>query len=312
MSVPDPRAAAVSAVIPVYNGEAGIEAAVASVWAQTQPPAELVVVDDGSTDGTPELLRRLGRSEPRIRVVTQPNGGEAAARNAGVRAARHPLIAFLDHDDVWRPDKLERQLAFLREHPELALAFTAYDRVEGRARSTIRVRDWDSDPGAAASALALSCVVTPSTVMVRRDALTAGGLFDESLRLSPDWMMWLRMVNAGMRLGYLDEPLTEYRWHGANISRSGRRVAETALVIFRRVLDAPDASPALRRRRRWVLARWHAISAEESLHSGRPAACLAHLARATALRPASVRPGWARMAVEAVVQLAGAPFRRGG
>lgn len=289
----------VSVIIPVHNGEAGIEDAVASAQVQTRPPSEIVVVDDGSTDGTSLILERLARSDSRIRIVTQRNGGEAAARNAGVRAAVQPIVAFLDHDDVWLPNKLERSLEVLRAQDDLALVFTAYHRIEGDARSTVRVSDWDAAPDAAAIALAVACVITPSTVVARKDRLITAGLFDERLRLSPDWMMWLRMVNAGMRLGYLDVPLTEYRWHGANISRDSRRVAETALVIFRQILDAPDVNSALLARRRWILARWHAISAEENLRSGHPARCLGHLFRATAARPASLRIGWVRLALQA-------------
>src|SRR5262249_4621066 len=111
----------VSVVIPTYERRRWVCRAVESVLAQTRPADEILVVDDGSSDGTAdELARRFGA---RVRVLVQPNGGVAAARNAGVRAARHPLVAFLDSDDCWLPSKLERQLP-LHDDPSVVASLT--------------------------------------------------------------------------------------------------------------------------------------------------------------------------------------------
>src|SRR5262245_10450327 len=119
-----PAERSISVVIAVYNGEAMIGDAVASVLAQTLPPAEVIVVDDGSSDGTPAVVDRIAAGEPRVRRLRQdPNQGQAAALNRGVAEARGAYLAFLDADDVWRPDKLARQAALLDARPELEVVY---------------------------------------------------------------------------------------------------------------------------------------------------------------------------------------------
>ncbi len=111
----------ISCVIPVFNGERYLGEALESVLAQSYQPLEVIVVDDGSTDGTAEVARRYGE---RVRYVWQPNAGETAARNLGLTAAQGEFIAFLDADDVWHSEKLERQIARFQERPEIDLCFT--------------------------------------------------------------------------------------------------------------------------------------------------------------------------------------------
>jgi glycosyltransferase involved in cell wall biosynthesis len=111
-------------VIPAYNAERFLSATVASVFAQTVPPDDVVVVDDGSTDGTPALLERLSETYP-LRTMRRDNVGQARARNDGVAAARGEFVALLDHDDQWHPSKLERQLDQLAADPSLGMCFTA-------------------------------------------------------------------------------------------------------------------------------------------------------------------------------------------
>src|SRR5687768_199170 len=111
----------VSVIIPTYNSGSLVVQAVEGVLAQTRQAEEVIVVDDGSTDDTAERLQQFGE---RIRVVRQANGGVATARNAGLRASSGDLVAFLDADDAWHPQKLERQIALLQQHPEFGLLAT--------------------------------------------------------------------------------------------------------------------------------------------------------------------------------------------
>ena len=121
----------VSVVIPTYNRATELPSAIESVLGQTYPSVEVIIVDDGSTDGTEALIQTRF---PRVRYLRQSNRGPAAARNAGIKAASGPYIAFLDSDDRWMPQKLERQIGLLRERPEVGLVFSTVRFVSRRGR----------------------------------------------------------------------------------------------------------------------------------------------------------------------------------
>jgi glycosyltransferase involved in cell wall biosynthesis len=275
----------ITAVIPIYNGELLVRDAVESVFSQTALPDEVVVVDDGSTDGTPRMLRRLASEYP-LKAITTPNRGQASAINVGVRAARHEFIALLDHDDVWHSDKLERQVEQLVTDPSLGMSFTGVNRVRGTTKEVMALDEWDPDPAEALSRfLAGVCVATPSAAVVRRAALVRIGFVSRIRPYGSDWLMWLMLAAHGVRIGHIPDPLVEYRQHESNVTRSAT-YAETGC----RVMDAffrqhPDVSGA-----RYWRAHWHMVAAERG--DGRM-----HLARAALIRPRSVRPGWLRLAV---------------
>ena len=183
---PPPR---VSVIIPTYNRAWILAEAIDSVLGQTCPADEIIVVDDGSTDGTQALLRRY---EGRITVLRQPNQGVSAARNAGWRHATGALIALLDADDLWRPAKLERQTAFFDTHPEALICQTEEIWIRKGKRINPKQRHrkpsgWIFEPS-----LAL-CLVSPSAVMMRRELLEDMGGFDEALPACEDYDLWLRV-----------------------------------------------------------------------------------------------------------------------
>lgn len=130
---------AVSVVIPCYNGEAYLAETLRSALGQTHPVMEIIVVDDGSTDGSADLASSFGDS---VRVVRQQNGGEGSARNRGVLEARGELIAFLDADDLWHPRKIERQTAYLDEHPDIGAVTTDVAKFEGSVDNHVYVSHW--------------------------------------------------------------------------------------------------------------------------------------------------------------------------
>ena len=269
----------VSVVLPVYNGERFLRRALESVYAQTVPPDEVVVVDDGSTDNTRAVLENL-RENYQMTVVAQPNGGEASARNVGVAVASADLVAFLDHDDIWHPSKLERQTEQFAADTSLGMSFTATRQLGGYGHTSV-LDGWD--PETALPTLLKGCAVdTPSTVMVRRDAIAG---FVQVDPYGCDWLMWLELAAAGVRIGYLPEPLVDYRQHGESISHAtshtsaGRRVIP---LFFER-------NPGVPRGRYWR-AHWHLLAAENG--DGR-----LNLLKAAAIHPKSVRPGWLGLAV---------------
>jgi glycosyltransferase involved in cell wall biosynthesis len=291
----------ISVVIPTYNCAHLLPNAIRSAYAQTVPPLEVIVVDDGCTDDTADVARTMAASLPsNFTLIQKPNGGEASARNCGVAAASGEYIAFLDQDDVWLPDKLRRQLALFHRTPAPSLTFTAYTRISGDDREVVRVAGWVPTPEHALRRLMEGCCVTPSTVIVRRDALAEAGPFDETLWLGNDWDMWLRLAATGHRFEYLSEPLTDYLWHAGNMSRDQRKIADAALTIFPRLFRSGTLPPALQREERRCLARWNLNRACFALDAGMRSDTRRALARAVAIRPASVRPGWLLMAVRAL------------
>ncbi|RPI77353.1 MAG: glycosyltransferase family 2 protein [Desulfobacteraceae bacterium] len=179
----------VSVIIPSFNRARKLIRAIASVLYQTFPHYEIIVVDDGSTDGTAEALTPF---RAQIRYLCHPrNRGVSAARNAGIRAAQAPFLAFLDSDDYWFPQKLEKQVVFFQTHPEALICQTD----EIWIRNQRRVNPWNKHHKPSGDIFEPSlerCLVSPSAVMLKKRLLDEIGLFDESLVVCEDYDLWLR------------------------------------------------------------------------------------------------------------------------
>jgi glycosyltransferase involved in cell wall biosynthesis len=193
----------VSIVLPARNEETRIRSAVASLLGQSLDDWELVVVDDGSTDGTRAAVEAIG--DERLRVVSIPPSGIARALNVGLEAARAPLVARQDADDSSFPARLERQVAFLHDRPDVAVLGTAWKEVRPSGEP-VRPRVPFS-PGALNDVLLERNPLTHTTVMFRKDVIAALGGYDERLRLTEDYDLWLRTAHAGAVLWNLDEVL---------------------------------------------------------------------------------------------------------
>jgi glycosyltransferase involved in cell wall biosynthesis len=165
--------------------------AAASILGQSLRELELIVVDDGSTDATPQVLAGIG--DPRLRVLRQARGGRSSARNAGIRAAQAAYVAMLDADDIAYPERLARQAAFLDAHPQAALCGTWAHRVEPDG-SRHEWRQPLDDQAIRRCMLRSNCFIN-STVMARKQALEESGGFDESLDFSEDYDLYLRLVS---------------------------------------------------------------------------------------------------------------------
>jgi len=200
----------VSVIIPTYNRAALVQEAVAAVLAQTYRDFELLVVDDGSTDGTLEALAPFAG---RIKVLPlSQRRGVAAARNAGIAAAQGEWLAFLDSDDLWLPEKLARQMAFMAARPQFLLTQT--EEIWVRRGVRVNPRPSHRKEGGRIFLRSLErCLVSPSAVVLHRDLLDAHGGFDESLPAAEDYDLWLRL-SWRHDVGLLPEPLV--------IKRGGR------------------------------------------------------------------------------------------
>jgi glycosyltransferase involved in cell wall biosynthesis len=226
----------VAVIIPVYHA-AYLSAALASALRQTRPPDEVIVIDDGAPDRQ-ALADALAPHAHRLRLLSQANRGAGAARNAGIRASDASLVAFLDADDEWLPDYLERQLATLAAHPECDVAyadatFVGDTALQGRRFS--QLAGWE--PVTATSLLALRCHIPLSGSIARRDALCRAELFDESLRRGQDFDLWLRLALRGASFAQTRRPLVRHRVHGHNLSGSQASRLERARTVFLKALE---------------------------------------------------------------------------
>lgn len=235
----------VSVVIPAYNAEKYLREAVDSALAQSYPECEIVVVDDGSTDGTGAILDGYG---DRIRVVRQVNSGSAAACNAGVAAARGAWIAFLDADDVWLPDKLSRQVEQCGHAPISHTDSVCFG--ESLEREVRRSTFEQPYSGFVLEHLLVRNFITKSSVMVRRELFIACGGFEANFPGVEDWPLWLQIC-ARNELAYLPEVVVRYRVHAKSKSMESRKTMRDHLRIIARAFG-PDGVgrdyPHLRKR----------------------------------------------------------------
>jgi glycosyltransferase involved in cell wall biosynthesis len=211
----------VSVIVAVRNGEAFIGEALRSVVSQLEPPDEIIVVDDASTDGTDAVVRSVA---PQARRLASEGSGVSAARNTGLRAARGSLIAFLDHDDLWPAGGHCALRALLAANPDADAAV---------GRLCIRVESG----GAADSLAGLDGEHAPSILMsclYRRELIDRAGLFDEALRYGEDFDFYLRLVDAGMRPVFCDSAALIYRRHARNATNTAPPQRITLMRVLAR------------------------------------------------------------------------------
>ena len=275
----------VAVVLPCYNVEAYLPRALDSVFAQTYTDFQIYAVDDGSLDGT---IRVLGTYAERCCFLFQSHAGPGAARNRGIQMSDSPFIAFLDADDEWLPHKLERQVALLKEDPTLGLACSLCALYESgkQTGSSWRAAGMPTS-GRLFQHLARSCFVFTPTVVVRRRCLEEVGLFNESLAVSEDFNLWLRIA-ARWKIALLPEVLAINHKRSESLSaaispleRLGSGVAALEDVQS----HCPDLSAAEARALRAALAERIYFHGSYLLSTGATAPARRRLARVLKLQP---------------------------
>jgi glycosyltransferase involved in cell wall biosynthesis len=268
----------VSVIIPSYNSAKYLTDAVDSVLSQTFRDFELLVIDDGSTDDTDAVMSRYGTP---VRCIRQPNLGVAAARNRGIKESRGRYVAFLDADDIWRPDKLKAQVSALLQNTGHRACCTALTVASanltplGVKRSRLRAASLED-------LLLRGNVIGVSSVMCERSLFEITGAFDPSLSQCADWDMWLRL-SALTEFIYLDLPLTVYRQHDANMSRNAPLLERDSVKVLQKGFDMPSLGNGLRKKRRAAFARNYMVLAGTYFHAGQYIDFIACAARAVAM-----------------------------
>lgn len=255
----------VSVVIPAYNAARYAEAAVDSVLGQKYKDVEVLVVDDGSTDGTEAVLSRYGNA---IRYLRQRNGGVSAARNRGIQESTGRYVAFLDADDTWFPDKLGRQIAALESSGQHRACYSAHV-ICTEALAPLAVRR-SVRYGSTLEDLLLRGNVVGSvcTVLCDRALFSIAGNFDLTLSQCADWDMWVRLATITEFL-YLDEPLVTYRQHGSNMSADPALLERDSTRVLEKAFELPCVPLHVRAARRTAFARNYMVLAGTYFHARR-------------------------------------------
>ncbi len=258
----------VSVVIPARNAGATLAETLQSLQAQTHTAWDAIVVDDGSSDDTAEVVERFREGDARIRLLRREGEGVCAARNAGLALVRHDWLLFLDADDWIEPEMLARLTAESRSHPGCGVMACAWVRITPSGEpSKVEYRPFGPRPFLPT---ACACPFAIHAAIVRRDVVEAVGAFDPTLRTCEDWDLWQRIARRGTRFGWVPEPLARYRMRERSASNDGgRMLADGLRVIARghrpdpRVPDpdpefADGRPPGLEPHARFVFACWPA------------------------------------------------------
>jgi len=293
----------VSVVIPCFNAERYIAATLRSVLQQTDVELEIIVVDDGSTDGSIAVVQQ---QFPQVRLIPVANGGVASARNAGIAAATGEWVAFCDADDIWLPGKLAAQFDAMARVPGCRMSYTAWHvwtcaepepdaaLLHSLAAQAGDMQHWTGATGWLYPELLLDCVVWTSTVLMQRSLLAEIGDFDTSLRIGEDYDLWLRASRV-TPIERVARPLALYRQHPASITRSAPkanykgRIVQSALARWG--YAGPDGRRVDESAVRRMLAKTWSDYAAAQLAAGERAAARSSVREALYRQPAHIA-GW--------------------
>lgn len=272
----------VSVVIPTFNYGRFLREAVDSVLAQTHPPLEILVVDDGSTDETAEIAASYG---DRIRFIRQQHGGVCAARNNGIANARGEYVAFLDSDDVWLPQKLEKQLARFDADPELGLVHCGAERFDESGTLAVNLEGLEGWIAPQLLRLDAEVIAAGTALLVPKRIAEEVGGFDTGLAQAEDWDFAYR-VAVRYRVGFVREVLVRYRQHGCGSHLNVPRMEHDMMAALGKAFASPD--PAVQSLRRSTYGRVHRILAGCYFRERAPKLFFRHMFKSLSYDPRNV------------------------
>jgi glycosyltransferase involved in cell wall biosynthesis len=279
---PDPGNPGVSVIIPNYNHTRFVTDAIQSVLNQTYRSYEIIVVDDGSTDNSREVVAGFGSQ---VRYIWQENQGLAGARNTGIRAARGELIGLLDADDQWLPEFLEKMVALADEYPEAVVYYCSAQGMDTDGHDLPQVFGGPAVPPKLIYQLLLRAnFLIPSTVVLRRSTVLAAGLFDQALRSCEDWDLWLRLLPERTFVG-TSHCLVRYRLHGSSLSGNLSGMHQAAQATIKKNFGTDDGQESSwspeKRRAYGGLYRYFALTSVQRQNDWHASASYLHRALQT-------------------------------
>jgi glycosyltransferase involved in cell wall biosynthesis len=285
----------VSVVIPAYNCAEYISETIESVLNQTYHDYEIIVVDDGSTDATGEVVKEYG---DRLQYIYQQNQGAAAARNRGIRLARGELIAFLDGDDLFLPNKLAVQAAYFDANPSVGMVKTGWQIIDQHGKFVSNVEPWHYASKLDLATLVLYKVSRPSALMLHRDWCERAHGFNTNLAIGEDLDLMLRLALMGCEIAWVRQIHACYRQHSDSLMSSGSRLRtdmETVMDQFFDRADVPDSIRQLKAQERYQSLVWIAWRMYRDGCSEEMANCLEKSLSYTSLSPTETVLNWVNL-----------------
>jgi glycosyltransferase involved in cell wall biosynthesis len=273
----------VSVIIPAYNHAHYLPGAIQSVLDQTYQDFEILVVDDGSTDNTHEVVQRYADS--RIRYIYQENRGLAASRNTGLRGARGDYVAFLDADDMFLPGKLAVQVAWFEAHPSCGMVLSGYYIVNEQGQRIRTCTPWTSIPALEIKDFLFMNPVPPVAVLIARRWIDRVGGFDERFRRIEDWDLSLRLVYAGCRVEWAKEIVSCYRLSPGQMTKDATAQKSVSLQVADKFFRQENLTPDLKMLETEVYTRIYVHFAPQEYGFGQCEAAKESVAQAVRLTP---------------------------
>jgi len=275
----------ISVIIPAYNYGRFLGQAIESVLAQTFPAQEIIVVDDGSTDETPDVLANY---RDRIRVIRQENQGVSVASNRGAELASGDLLGFLDADDVWLPQKLELQIKHFLSEPNIGLVHCGFEEINGTG--TVLRRYLDGLEGCVADQMLLFSrpviLSGGSGCMIPRAKFWCVGGFDPRVSISQDWDLYYRIARR-WKIGFVRDVLVRYRVHGLNRHNDIRRMEQDMFLVYAKAFS--DRNSDVEHLRRQAYGNLHMALAGCFFSVGKPRDVIRHIAKSLWLSPVNYK-----------------------
>jgi glycosyltransferase involved in cell wall biosynthesis len=296
----------VSTIMATYNYGQYLAGSISSALAQSYADQEIVIVDDGSTDNTPQIVAQYAQ-EPRIRYFRTEHVGQPAAKNFGIQQARGELLAFLDADDLWEPEKLALQVPLFDASPRVGVVYTRFEMIDAQG-TLLKYDQPELYRGDVLAQMFRQNFVGFSTCVVRRSVFEDVGRFDEQIPMAIDYELWLRVARH-WQFDYVDKPLLRYRTGHANLSQRGEERLRIALEIMDRFVASLGADErvdraAIRRAYSETFCTLGLVRRDRSRAAAATALC-----QAIAWHPASLKP-WRELAAALLPESARRGVRR--